>query len=75
MFQQLLTQTPVALNLAVEGVKFPPALETVVMRGLERDLTKRWKTVSEFATAFVEATSGGAQDEKKGGLFSRLFGR
>jgi serine/threonine-protein kinase len=75
LFQQLLTQTPVALNSAVEGTKFSPALEAVVMRGLERDQAKRWKTVAEFATAFVEAASGGAPDEKKGGLFSRLFGR
>ena len=75
LFQQLLTQSPVALNAAVEGLKFAPALETVVMRGLERDLTKRWKTVTEFAAAFVEAATGGSPDEKKGGLFSRLFGR
>lgn len=75
LFQQLLTQPPVAMNAAVEGLKFTPALEAVVMRGLERDLAKRWKTISEFASAFVEAASGGHQDEKKGGLFSRLFGR
>jgi serine/threonine protein kinase len=75
LFQQLLTQPPVPMNAAVEGLKFTPALEAVVMRGLERDLSKRWKTISEFASAFVEAASGGPQDEKKGGLFSRLFGR
>ncbi len=76
LFQQLLTQTPTTLNAAVEGVKFPPALETVVTRGLERDLTKRWKGVSEFATAFVEAANGvGSDDDRKPGLFSRLFGR
>jgi hypothetical protein len=59
----------------VEGVKFPPALETVVTKGLERDLTKRWKTISEFANAFVEAAAGGPSDDKKQGIFSRLFGR
>jgi serine/threonine-protein kinase len=76
LFQQLLTQTPTALNAAVEGVKFPPALEAVVMRGLERDLTKRWKGVSEFSSAFVEAAAGGgSDDDRKPGLFSRLFGR
>ena len=77
LFQQLLTQTPTLLSQAVDGVKFPPALEAVVMKGLERDLTKRWKSIAEFAVAFVEAATGGAgpQDDKKQGIFSRLFGR
>jgi len=75
LFQQLLTQSPTPLNSAVEGVKFPPALEAVVTKGLERDLTKRWKTISDFAGAFVDAAAGGPGDDKKPGLFSRLFGR
>src|SRR5919204_157306 len=38
LFQQLLTQQPVPINQAVKGLKFPPAVESAVMRGLERDL-------------------------------------
>jgi serine/threonine-protein kinase len=76
LFQQLLSTNPTPLTQAVDGVKFNPALETVVMKGLERDLGKRWKTVDEFARAFVQAAnSEPAPEEKKAGLFSKLFGR
>ncbi len=76
LFQQLLSTNPTPLSLAVDGVRFNPALEAVVMKGLERDLGKRWKTVDEFARAFVQtANSEPAPEEKKAGLFSKLFGR
>jgi len=76
LFQQLLSTNPTPLGQAVDGVKFNPALEAVVMKGLERDLGKRWKTVDEFAKAFVQAAnSEPAPEEKKAGLFSKLFGR
>ncbi|HSR15529.1 MAG TPA: serine/threonine-protein kinase [Gemmatimonadales bacterium] len=76
LFQQLLSQNPIPLSQALDGVAFSPALETAVMRGLERDLGKRWKTVEEFANAFVAAASAEpAQEKKGGGLLSRLFGR
>src|SRR3982751_819823 len=55
LFQQLLTQDPVPLNDARKGLRFPPAVEATVMHGLERDLTKRSKTVDEFAQAFCTA--------------------
>src|SRR3954449_3635405 len=41
LFQQLLTQPPVALNQAVKGLRFPGPIETAVMQGLQRDLSKR----------------------------------
>jgi serine/threonine-protein kinase len=76
LFQQLLTQSPTPLNQAVEGLRFPPALEAAVSRGLERDLAKRWRTVSEFAEAFVAAAADGSPDaDRKSGFLSRLFGR
>jgi len=73
MFQQLLTQEPLPLNQAVKGVKFSAELEAALMKGLERDRSKRWKTVREFADAFCAA----ANDEKpkKEGFFSSLFRR
>ena len=73
-FQQLLTQSPVPLNDAVKGLKFPPGIEEAVMTGLERDLAKRWKTVREFAGAFCSAASNDAPG-KKSGFFSSLFRR
>jgi serine/threonine protein kinase len=71
LFQQLLSQSPVPLNQAAKGVKFSPAIEAAVMRGLERDLSKRCKTVDEFATGFCTAVR--AEGTKKGGFLSSLF--
>ena len=74
LFQQLLTQSPIPLNEAVKGLKFPPALEAAVMTGLERDLSKRWKSVGEFARAF--GTAAGAEPPgKKPGFLSSIFRR
>ena len=71
LFQQLLTQPPVRLNEARRGLRFPPAVESTVMHGLERDLSKRCRTVEEFARAFCAAV----QDEpsKRPGFFAGLF--
>ena len=68
LFQQLLLQPPTPLNQADKNLKFSPALEAAVMRGLERDRSKRWKTIAEFATAFCDA--GRSNREKKDGLAS-----
>jgi eukaryotic-like serine/threonine-protein kinase len=72
LFQQLLTQPPVPLNQAVKGLRFPSPIEAAVMRGLDRDLAKRSKTVDEFATELCTAVrQGGA----KRGFLSSLFGK
>jgi eukaryotic-like serine/threonine-protein kinase len=71
LFQQLLTQPPIPLNQAVRGLRFPPAVDSAVMRGLERDLSKRFKTVDEFAQAFCTAVRSDSQ--KKGGFLASLF--
>jgi serine/threonine protein kinase len=70
LFQQLLTQAPVPLNEARRGLRFPHAVEAVVMQGLERDLSKRCKTVDEFATAFCTAVE---EAPKRGGFLTALF--
>jgi serine/threonine-protein kinase len=72
LFQQLLTQTPIPLNQAVKGLRFPPQIEAAVMGGLDRDLSKRFKTVDEFATAFCTAVRA---EPKKAGFLSSLFGK
>jgi len=71
LFQQLLTQAPVPLNDARKGLRFPTAVEAVVMRGLERELSKRCKTVDEFAGAFCAAVREEAP--KRSGFFAGLF--
>src|SRR3954464_5574847 len=72
LFQQLLTQPPVALNQAVKGLRFPGPIEAAIMHGLERDLTKRSKTVDEFARELCTATRQGGG---KRGFLSSLFGK
>lgn len=72
LFQQLLTQDPIPLNQADRSVKFSARIEEVVMKGLARDRSKRWKTVTDFTTAFCDAAN--AEEEKKG-FFSSLFHR
>jgi len=72
LFQQLLTQAPVPLNQAVKGLRFPAPIEAAVMRGLDRDLTKRSKTVDEFATELCTAIRQGGG---KRGFLASLFGK
>ena len=74
LFQQLLTQQPVPLSQAVKGIKFSPQVEAAVMRGLERDLSRRPKTVDEFTAAFCTAVAG-TEEEAKGGFLRKLFGK
>lgn len=76
LFQQLLTQSPIPLNQAVRGLTFPEPIEQAVMTGLERDLEKRWKTVTEFARAFCAAVDQEPDKTRKaGGFFSSIFRR
>jgi serine/threonine-protein kinase len=72
LFQQLLTQNPVSLNQAVKGLRFSPPIEAAVMRGLERDLSKRSKTVDEFARELCTAVRQGGG---KRGFLASLFGK
>jgi eukaryotic-like serine/threonine-protein kinase len=71
LFQQLLTQPPVRLNEARRGMRFSPAIESTVMNGLERELTRRCKTVDEFARAFCAAVE--EEPRKRGGFLTGLF--
>jgi eukaryotic-like serine/threonine-protein kinase len=71
LFQQLLTQPPIPLNEAKKGLRFSPAVEATVMHGLQRDLSKRCKTVEEFAKAFCAAVREEAP--KRTGFLAGLF--
>jgi serine/threonine protein kinase len=72
LFQQLLTQAPVPLNQAVKGLRFPNPIEAAVMHGLDRDLSKRSKTVDEFAKELCTAIRQGGE---KRGFLASLFGK
>src|SRR3954451_9825626 len=71
LFQQLLTQPPIPLNEAKKGSRFTPAIEAAVMQGLQRDLSKRCRTVEEFAQAFCAAVRD--QVPKRTGFLAGLF--
>jgi serine/threonine protein kinase len=71
LFQQLLTQPPIRLNDAKRGLRFSSAIESTVMHGLERDLTKRCRTVDEFARAFCAAVE--EEPRKRGGFLTAFF--
>src|SRR5689334_4091712 len=57
MFSQLLSQPPIPINQAKAGLRFSPAIEAVVMRGLSKEPPKRFADVVEFGNEFCAATS------------------
>lgn len=73
LFQQLLSKPPMALNQASKSLKFSTELEAVVMRGLDRDLGKRYKTVADFAADFCRAAR--SEPAQKGGFLSSFLRR
>ncbi|HJQ19761.1 MAG TPA: serine/threonine-protein kinase [Gemmatimonadaceae bacterium] len=78
MFSQLLSQPPIPLNAARPGMRFSSAIETVIMRGLTKDPTKRYETAVEFATALKDAVGQPIEEERGPGLFGKIksmFGR
>jgi len=77
MFSQLLSQPPIPLNQAKAGVRFPAAVEAVIMRGLSKQPAQRYPDVLEFASEFGRAAEQ-PDDEHKTGLGAKiasLFGR
>ncbi len=73
LFNQLLSQAPTPLNQAVKGLKFDPAIEAVVMRGLERDLARRTPKIDVFTRDFCTAVE--TAGTKKPGFLSGLFNK
>lgn len=75
MFSQLLSQPPIALNQAKAGMRFPTAVEAVVMRALSKEPAKRYSDVIAFAADFCKATAAPAEQEKSGlaAKFASIF--
>jgi serine/threonine-protein kinase len=71
MFSQLLSQPPIPLNQAKQGLRFTAPLENVVMRGLSKDPTQRYPDVLAFAAEFRSAAASPGEEEKRG-IFSKL---
>ena len=62
MFTKLLSQPPVPLGTAKEGLRIAPGIESVVIRGLSRDPAKRYPSVREFAAALSAAVATAAAE-------------
>jgi serine/threonine-protein kinase len=73
MFTQLLSQPPVKLNDAKPNLKFPAAVEDVVMKGLSKAPGDRYPDVLAFARALEDAVNAAPKDSSAG-LVSRLKG-
>src|SRR5437762_967348 len=73
MFSQLLSQEPMPLNQAKQGLRFWPGLEAVVMRGLSKDPTKRYSDVRAYAAEFKAAADTPSESDSPG-LFSKIAG-
>lgn len=75
MFSQLLSQPPIPLNQAKQGLRFPSAIENVVMRGLSKEPSKRYADVIAFASEFCNASDAPVEQEKSGiaAKFASLF--
>jgi serine/threonine protein kinase len=74
MFSQLLSQPPIPLNQAKPGLRFTPAIEGVVMKGLSKDPKQRYADVLALAAELRNAANSPSA-EAKGGLFSKLAAR
>jgi serine/threonine protein kinase len=66
MFSQLLSQPPIPLNQAKPGLRFPSAVEAVIMRALSKEPAKRYSDVIAFASEFSQVASRPAEAEKQG---------
>ena len=71
MFSQLLSQPPIPINQARPGLRFAPAVEQVVMRGLSKEPSKRYSDVRTFAAELKAALLATPVDEASG-VMSKL---
>jgi serine/threonine protein kinase len=74
MFTQLLSQPPMPLSKAREGLHISPALETVVMRGLSKNPKDRYPDVKTFARELRTSINEPGEVPGEGGLFGKLRG-
>jgi len=72
MFSQLLSQPPIPLNQAKQGLRFPATVEGVVMRALSKDPKQRFSSVVEFANQLREVLLAAGSGAETSGIFSRV---
>jgi serine/threonine-protein kinase len=75
MFTQLLSQPPMPLNKAREGLVFAPAIEAVIMRGLSKNPKDRYPDVRTFARELRHALlAEPSPEDGGGGLLGKIKG-
>ena len=72
LFQELLNGKAIPLSEASKDRKFPPALESAVMKGLARHPRDRQPTVTAFAEELEAALTETKDDAKSRGWFEAL---
>lgn len=72
MFSQLLSQPPIPLNQAKPGLRFPAAVESVVMQALSKDPKQRFPSVVAFTTQLRDVLLAGGPASAEGGIFARV---
>jgi serine/threonine-protein kinase len=72
MFSQLLSQPPIPLNQAKPGMRFPAAVEAVIMQGLSKYPRQRFPSLVDFANRLREVLLAAGNGSSEGGLFSRV---
>jgi serine/threonine-protein kinase len=79
LFTQLLSQPPIPLNAARNGLSFDPRVEAVITRALSRDPARRYTDVltmaQELRTALLEPAVTSGRREGLLGKVKGLFGR
>ena len=71
MFSQLLSQPPIPLNAARANLRFPSAVEQVIMKGLSKAPNQRYADTVTFARELDKALAA-TEEPSRGGLFSRV---
>ena len=71
MFSQLLSQPPIPLNAARANLRFPTAVEQVIMKGLNKAPNQRYVDTVIFAQELDRALAA-TEEPSKGGIFSRV---
>ena len=72
MFSQLLSQPPIPLNQARPGLRFSPAVEAVVMRGLSKEPAKRYPDTVTFASDLRDALLDPHEEPEDDGLLAKM---
>ena len=72
MFSQLLSQPPIPLNQARPGLRFSSGVESVVMRALSKDPSKRYPDSVAFAADLARALANPQEDEDEEGILARM---